>query len=464
MRKQPAITPPVINTNQYQQARAEQIGTQVREYRLITPLFGGGVLPAEADPVTIIRGSEIRGHLRFWWRACRGGQFNNDLQRMKEVEDKIWGAANTNTEEQKNSENIRMQDDNKKQYKQPVQIEVDIKNRGIVIAPYTIVRNKDKTPATKRDDKPKYQPRIKPAFKQLAYAIFPLQPTQEELDLDPLPETRKVRQNVSFKLTISFPKEYQQDVEAALWAWETFGGLGARTRRGFGALQRQNPTDDQDIAPRTSCPQVVSQWINDHLKTYITENYYPANVPHLSRTPHLYVAGSQPDALVAWNNLIKNLASFRQAPDGRDQRSKWPEAEEIRELTNRDYRSKRLHSHKFPRAAFGLPIIFHFKDGVPDDVTLQIKDYDRFASPLILRSLVCQDGKAVGLAILLEPHTPPGDLILKISERKTRRHVELAPVDALLQVEEARQIDVPVIREGQTDVLLAFMNYLKGDR
>jgi hypothetical protein len=37
MRKQPAITPPVINTNQYQQARAEQIGTQVREYRLITP-------------------------------------------------------------------------------------------------------------------------------------------------------------------------------------------------------------------------------------------------------------------------------------------------------------------------------------------------------------------------------------------------------------------------------------------
>ena len=48
---------------------------QIRSYKVITPLFGGGVTPNEKDPVTTVRGSSVRGHLRFWWRATRGGEF-----------------------------------------------------------------------------------------------------------------------------------------------------------------------------------------------------------------------------------------------------------------------------------------------------------------------------------------------------------------------------------------------------
>src|SRR5579859_2744911 len=89
MRKQPDISAPTkLNTQP-----AEGIITQVREYELITPLFGGGVIPGENDILTPIRGSEIRGHLRFWWRACRGGQFDGNLAAMKKKEDEIWGAA-----------------------------------------------------------------------------------------------------------------------------------------------------------------------------------------------------------------------------------------------------------------------------------------------------------------------------------------------------------------------------------
>ncbi len=44
---------------------------------LATTMFGGGVDAgsqdvATNDPVTPIRGTEIRGQLRFWWRATRG--------------------------------------------------------------------------------------------------------------------------------------------------------------------------------------------------------------------------------------------------------------------------------------------------------------------------------------------------------------------------------------------------------
>jgi CRISPR-associated protein Cmr1 len=69
-----------------------------RKYELITPLFGGGVEAKKNDDITLISGKTIRGHLRFWWRATRGGQFGGGtegLKRMKEREAEIWGAAST---------------------------------------------------------------------------------------------------------------------------------------------------------------------------------------------------------------------------------------------------------------------------------------------------------------------------------------------------------------------------------
>src|SRR5260370_9973451 len=92
MRKQPTTPPPQVTPK-----RDETIITQVREYELITPLFGGGVTPNEADPVTPIRGTEIRGHLRFWWRACRGGnaEFNGALPKMKKAERELWRTPAT---------------------------------------------------------------------------------------------------------------------------------------------------------------------------------------------------------------------------------------------------------------------------------------------------------------------------------------------------------------------------------
>ena len=60
---------------------------------------------------------------------------------------------------------------------------------------------------------------------------FPLQPNRDELQMrePPIPDVWK---DVHFTLTIVYPKAKSKEVEAALWAWETFGGIGARTRRG----------------------------------------------------------------------------------------------------------------------------------------------------------------------------------------------------------------------------------------
>src|SRR5690348_18028890 len=88
MRKPPDVTPPTDIT-----PRKLDIIEQKRTYTLITPLYGGGVKVKEIDPITVVRATEIRGLLRFWWRACRGWKFEGNPAKMKAEEAAIWGKA-----------------------------------------------------------------------------------------------------------------------------------------------------------------------------------------------------------------------------------------------------------------------------------------------------------------------------------------------------------------------------------
>jgi CRISPR-associated protein Cmr1 len=416
MRKQPESMPP--DTIEY--ALPETI-TQVREYELITPLFGGGVTKGEVDSITPIRGTEIRGHLRFWWRACRGGQFGGNVAAMKQREDEIWGKAYKKGDAPTPPEKT-------------VQITVEMLHPGEDRAPFDKDKNKNTTQIP-------------------LYAAFPLQPEREDLK-KPDYKYKTVKKGITFRLTIVFPQANKQDIEAALWAWETFGGIGARTRRGFGALRLakidSNRATDRDVPASTN----VENWIKEKLRIHVIPGQYPSDIAHLSPETLFKVIPNQRDTLSAWGTLIKKLQDFRQY--GRlKKKFAWPEPDAIRELI-------RTHSSikKFPRAAFGLPIVFHFIDGWPDDPTLKEVSSDpedkkageRLASPLILRPLLCHDNRAVGLAVLLDgSRVRANNLVLE--EKNGKTHL----VQATLTPEEAKTIE-PL--GGQTDVLKAFMQFL----
>ena len=96
--------------------------TQTRKYKLITPLFGGGVEAKKADPIKVIRETSIRGQLRFWWRAMRG---IGTLEQMKKREDALFGAGGKDSAQSK------------------VLIFVNEVNRGNTEIPY-IINNKNK--------------------------------------------------------------------------------------------------------------------------------------------------------------------------------------------------------------------------------------------------------------------------------------------------------------------------------
>lgn len=331
------------------------------EIRVATLLYGGGVKPGQADPLTPFRVPAIRGLLRYWWRATRGGHFT-DFGKLYEQESKIWGAT-----DRKSSVTIRVLD----------------ATPGMPVEPG--------------------EPR---------YALFPAHQTKGEKP--------KLYRGGRFRLTVSLErKEYAQDVSAALWAWLTFGGLGARTRRGAGALY---------------CDRYAYTWDANN----ILGDGSPRPWPVLKGGR--VVIGSQ---RLPWNDcwalVVNLLRDFRQDRAGPRGRSKWPEADEIRSIRKRSEarHATRLQGGGFPRARLGLPIVFHFKDrGDPLDNTLSIEPPEggspnegRMASPVILKPWPVSDRDAVPLlAVLNAP--PPSNLVL-LQDGKDPYPVTLGQRDAV---------------------------------
>lgn len=430
MRKKSNATPP-----ESLQHRELAVVEQKRTYDLITPLYGGGVKANEADPITVVRATEIRGQLRFWWRAMRGGRFNGDLAAMQQEEGKIWGKA-------------YKKDDKGIPPDQTIQLVVDITREGTPIKPLEM---RGPRPVAINDIP--------------GYVAFPLQPDQKERK-NANPVIPDVRQGVQFTLTISYPEHLRTEIEAALWAWETFGGLGARTRRGFGALHLVMIDGKQQPLLRA---QAVKSSLEAQAKKYNEASNFPKGIPHLGSTLQIAVTPPSRNPMEAWNRLIRKLQNFRQQKDA-SQRSAWPEADTIRQIAKK---GPAAAIKKFPRAAFGLPIIFHFtgKNAPDGDYTLNEAktvtnakpedrpNKERFASPLILRPFLCADKQAVGIAIVLEgSRVNLNNLVLQDGKRNLQSVNGKSTLDGSLTTAEARSLTTKIPElKNETDLLQAFL-------
>jgi len=426
-----------------------------RAYDLITPLFGGGVEAGVSDPLTLIRGPSIRGQLRFWWRATQGGRFNGDLKAMRAEEARIWGAANDN--------------DRSAEPVQTVQLAVELSQeaeRPKYVQAYDVVS---------RNGRPVLQPNsIAPA-----YASFPLQPQGDALIAGMA--TKKVASNIFFSLTLLYPEAFRSDVTAALWAWETFGGVGGRTRRGFGALK----PNQSALLPKDRSH--VCEWLVTHWKAHVVGSTWPDNVPNLGPGTQLVVAHDNAQASVVWKALIKTLSDFRQQRAGQYGRSYWPEPDAIRKLTGQTLRghNQPMAPHpdgtpigKFPRAVFGLPIVFHFKDSdkaMPDrngadprDTMLVLQQAERLASPLILRPGACSDGSYYGIALVLGSRLRSNSMQLKLKTTKGQPASWPKPAEAplawRLTQNELDQLVAAGLQSNQLDPIQALLDRLGGDR
>jgi CRISPR-associated protein Cmr1 len=375
----------------------------------VTPILGGGVEAFEPDSVDFARVPSIRGQLRRWWRAL----YRRPKESAEELflrEAQLWGAVD-----------LPEQGEKPRALRSRVVVGTEVIDPG-KLGPagwheYDTRNNRHKT-------LPKWA-----LGSKLAYALFPLQCAKEEREAygrrQDMP-TRSVRTGLRFRVTVTVVRPRPgQDVDSealrrahsesvrqvlgALWAWIHFGGLGARTRRGFGALvtgggHELGRFDGLDVPLWCRLfegpgEQGIGSWLDDFASAAAPEGgtFWP---------PSLWVGSSRPSAGAAHEELVDLLRTFRQGPGvGRDPgdrspgQSRWPEPHLLRTLHDPQARYEHPPPRGLqeliakdemgaPRAAFGLPIQFHFKDrgdAQADATLLPPEGAERLPSPLILR-------------------------------------------------------------------------------
>jgi CRISPR-associated protein Cmr1 len=322
------------------------------ELRLITPMFGGGYKAREVDPLLPIRPAAIRGHLRFWWRATAGARYASVADLYK-AETELWGAAATK--------------DNPAVGK--VAIRVEVKDKGQMVG------------YGSRGGLPKY-------------FLFPFRPQKN------IPAT-KGRENVVFTLRLildtSLSEAQRAEVTTALKAWIAFGGVGARTRRGCGALTVLGNNANQWLPPT----QGLAEWLE---------------MPRDAASDHDWttLAGARgfitltKNAEDAWCKLGSFWERFRRG--GLVSGTKWSDYRDV--LCNLDDQHDEL---ALAKPFLGLPIVYQkFGKQTPFTGTLEPAESGRMASPVILKPIALQGGKFGALVLVM--HAPKPDKIRVNSE------------------------------------------------
>jgi|SRR5579875_337139 len=380
----------------------------VREYdiSLVTPLFGGGAEAGIPDESLPIRGTSIRGQLRYWWRIVIGHQLGS---RMWQREEEVFGSTD---------------------FPSPLRVHVAEQPRILPVDPgeYGSAGDPAAYALFSAIESGRQVAREGPVFRlQLAWDDAQgLQSRRRGQNAQRKKEHRAVLPEVVQDIGL--------DIIEALRAWCTFGGLGARSRRGCGAV---------------FCQELASA------------------LPHLPGS--IYLAPPQSNAVAAWKESVKAYRNFRQSPRGKKHqkvigpktvrvpgRSHWPEADSIRKITgsslkpppgtpsnatpadenSQDHSVPVVPEHllpAFPRAILGLPINFHFADSPgktrpgrpykdPQDVQLTpvlpdgVGGSDRMLAPAITRPLWHQ-GKWHPAVVIIKPSIPSGLKLKLIGER-----------------------------------------------
>lgn len=378
MARKPSIAVPELSLLNGSDER--MIFSQPLEIKVVTPLFGGGVVAGEVDVSRPINGKAIRGHLRFWWRACQAGAYK-DVVELYKYESELWGSLPYIV--------------GKTEFGGPSLVNLNISNI-----------------TTPNQDNPSDIAMRVPDYVSFPFADQIERSKQQKGYLFAL-------ENIQFNLTLTWASHYkkyshaelmrfQSDIEVALWAWILFGGVGARTRRGCGSLYC---TNDE----RFQLNQFISnqKYIKD--KGYIVGTYqfkHPM-IPTLYKAK-LLLSSREGDTSLVWKKIIKLYRKFRTNEKGMDK--KWFESKNILSVMKNQNISVSLRD--FPRIDLGLPIIFHIdpKDK-KQDVTAQISSerHSRLSSPVIIKPVSISEKVSVLMILVLNaPHISDNDCPLML--------------------------------------------------
>lgn len=185
--------------------------------RFLTPAFIGGPDGNAAE----LRPPSVKGMLRFWWRAVNAGNFG--LNELKINEARIFGDASGNGRVSSFLLNVKSSNLNnyvsKESFPKKDYAVYSIKGHRLNILEY------------------------------LAYGTY----SYDKMQRRNVFEREYIRPGLGFELILSLPDKTEskgiiQELYSALVAWSCFGGLGSKSRNGFGSFTVENAEGHPQLA------------------------------------------------------------------------------------------------------------------------------------------------------------------------------------------------------------------------
>lgn len=332
----------------------QQATTITATYRIVTPMFCAGADQNSAE----LRLPSFKGALRFWWRSLMAGKVNGDYNELRRQEAKLFGASDQKTGQSR------------------VRMRIVDRKAGRVTSPREVFENG----------------RLAGAH-YLGYGVMEAFPSRNK-GTKAGQLTRAMIGGGQFTVECRFTRFATEDqidqVRRALILLGTVGGLGSKSRKGYGSLTITALNVDSDDARLAVSP-------GDRLKECLGESV---------RHPHLpaWTAWSQDSRVIAGtaNNtrtvelldlIGREEVHFRSWGRngnvlGEDSERNFPHDHDLSKGQRKD--------PPYPyRLAFGLPHNY----GKGDQNSVQPDKHDRRASPLFIH-IDQQDDRQPPTAVL----------------------------------------------------------------
>lgn len=341
----------------------------------VTPLFLGGADPRGTPE---LRAASVRGALRFWLRALRGGILGDqDLETLRTAEAAVFGSTDTGASP----------------------VVVRIQHGSLPTTSFSQLAEWDNAARNYR----------KPG---IAYVFFAARRAGQQ------PERSAISTGSSFEVTLSnraglgpMGDKALRQAYAGLWLLTHLGGLGARPRRGGGSLQvtkvEGEPNDMPSLIVRANNPAGLLAELKDGL-THLRQLAGMDTVTSFNNSSAFDVL--HPSVCRVW---VVNK-TFHLWSEALDEIGKV--MQKFRNRLQPDYGNVksavqgRQLSQPVQRAAFGLPIVFYYSSLDGQQGTLEGEEHDRRASPLMVRVTKLANGQyTLVLTMFLAQLLPHGE-------------------------------------------------------
>ena len=354
-------------------------------YRVVTPLFCAGADQQRAE----LRLASFKGVLRFWWRALAWSRLEGNLNAIHEHEDWLFGSAGGG------------------QSRLSMHLSVDAEPEAEGADSVLEVGGNV----------------VGEGARYLGYGVMEAFPSRQRGTSAGQLIRPCIRPPIDFTIRMrgrDLTKGPSRHLQNALLAVGVLGGMGARSRKGYGSLAIQSLRVDR--AEQLQVHQSVDD-LRDRIKS-IRSEHGPSGWPEFTamcgKTRHVIVRSAKHVAAMELLDLVgREMMRYRSWGHhgqvlSRPSERKFKDDHDLMKSPHRDAHPRRI--------AFGLP--HNYGKHPRDQVTPHHRNLDRRASPLFIHIHPCDATPVAVLSFLPARFLPDGRTDISVGGSRVRQTPE----------------------------------------